>query len=170
MGVESNDTRSPLHVHCCSSPCRFAVDAQVTSDRLLRRGAGAPELDHILRRLLRSTPQPADADHSGERQKPRAEVDPAQSGVWRLAVLTDRRRRDDVRHATSQRRPRRGRKDRPCVLAVPLHQLAGRARVLRRQQPWRCHSRRHALHGHARCAPRGDRQDDGTLPVGRRRR
>ena len=125
------------------------------------RRRGAAELDYLLRRLCGTATQPAHADHACQRQEPRAEVDSAESGVRRVAVVADRRRRDDVRHAASQRRPGRGREDRPRVLAVPLHRLAGCARVLRREQSRRRDSRRHAVHGHARRAPRGDRRTTG---------
>ena len=147
----------------------LALDAQVTSDRLLRAGGRAAELAHVFGRLCQSALQSAEADRARQRQESRAQVDPAQPGVRRVAVLAARRERDHVCDRASERCAGGGREDRPRVLAIPVHRVARRARVLRLQQPWRRDPGRHALHGHARRAPRRPRCHDRPAAVERRR-
>ena len=50
------------------------VIAQVSFDRLLRASAGTTELADLFRHYLEPALQPADADHSGKREEPRAAV------------------------------------------------------------------------------------------------
>ena len=92
-------------------------------------------------------------------------------GAWQS--IAARRRRHHVPHAAAQRRHGARREDRPRVLALPLHAVARRAGLLRRQQPRRRDPRRHAVHGHARRAPGRDRREERQAAVehrGRRRR
>ena len=59
--------------------------------------------------------------------------------------------------------------DRPRVLDLPLHPNRRSHRLLRREQPRRRDSRRHAVHGHARRAPDRDRREERPAASGRRR-
>ena len=148
----------------------LALHAQVTSDRLLRAadepqnwltysGGYASQRHSLLKQI-----------DPGNVEEPRAQMDSARPGVRRLAVHAARRQRDHVRHAAPERRAGARREDRPRVLAVPLHRVARGARVLRLEQPRRRHPRRHALHGHARRAPRRARRDRRPAAVERRGR
>ena len=113
----------------------------------------AAELADLLGRLLQPALQPADADHAGQRQEPRAEMDVpgAVAGNWQSTPLVV----DGVMYLTQ----------RPNDV-VALDATTGRVfwiyrytprpdagRLLRREQPRPRDPRRHAVHGHARRAP-----------------
>ena len=138
----------------------LALDAQVTPDRLLR-AADEPQ------NWLTYSGGYASQRHSLLKQIEPGNVKnlelkwilPNQVfGAWQSSPLVVERHH--VCDAAAERRARRGREDRPRVLAVPLHRVTRRARLLRRQQPRRRDPRRHAVHGHARRAPRGPRRED----------
>ena len=142
----------------------------VTYERILKAASRAAELADLRRHLHEPAVQRAQPDHAVQRRQPRIEVGRAEPGVRRLAIEPARRRRDDVRHAAAERRHGDRCQDRQDVLAVSLHAVAGRARLLRRQQPRRRDSRRHALPRHARRAPDRARRAQRQAALERRGR
>ena len=87
-------------------------------------------------------------------------MDVSGRGGRRVADHAARRRRRDVSDAAPQRRRRARRKDRTGVLDLPPSARSDADRLLRREQPRAGDCRRHAVHGHARRAPRGDRREE----------
>ena len=120
-------------------------------------GRRASELADPQWRLRQQALQPAHSDHARQREEPRTEMGAAGSGVRRLGIEPARRRRHHVRDRTAERCDRPRCEDRQGLLALPLHAVAGRPRLLRRQQPRRRDAGRHAVHGHARRASDRDR-------------
>ena len=170
-GSQGHDSGTDSRSRWRSSSCRLRVDAQVTSDRIAARGRRAAELADLFGRLRQPALQPADADHAGQRRRTSSSSGCCQDqvfGAWQSTPLVV----DGIMYVTQ--RPN-------DVMAVDAKTgrvfwqyrytpCAGRARLLRRQQPRRRDPRRHALHGHARRASRRDRREERPPAVERRRR
>ena len=136
-------------------------------------GRRAAELADLQRR-----PTPASATARSTRSRRPTSPSSSRSGCCRTRCSApgSRTRSSSTASCTSPQRPNDvmavDAKTGPRVLAVPLHAVAGRARLLRRQQPRRRDPRRHALHGHARRASDRDRREERQAAVehrGRRR-
>src|SRR6185503_7551886 len=119
-------------------------------------------------RLRRSSLQPAQGDHAGQRQSARRAVDVSDRRQQQVRGDADCRRRHALRHRRAE----------PCVgdrwthgeaaVALPAHAAARTEGLLRSRQSRLRDLRRSAVHGDARRAPGGARGEDRQGLVRRR--
>ena len=163
-----DDAEGPtMTTRAAASRCALALccrrrrrPAQVSFDRILRAERTPEEWLDLLRRHARPAAQPADADHAGQREEPRAAVGVPGALAREVRGHAARRGRRHVHRAGAQRRRRARCGDRARVLGLPVHPVAAGAPVLRPRQSRAGDSRPHALHGdHRRPADRARRED-----------
>ena len=138
------------------------------ADRLrpsAERGQGTAELADLLRRLFQQSVQRAHADHAGQREEPRAEMDVSGRRRGRVADDAARRRRDHVSHAAAERRGGARRENGPRLLDLQASARSDSNRLLRLEQSRPRDSGRHAVHGHARRASHRDRHEERPTGV-----
>ena len=176
----TKDHESPAVTSCLRAFVALCVSVTVLSASLPRaagllrsppaRRSRAAELVELLGHAVQPALQPADANHAGQRQESRAAVDLA--GAFAGEVRSDGARGGrralhaagaaGAGHLSGGRARRR---DRPAVLDLRIQAGGGSRAVLRPREPRPVDSRRHAVPGHHRRAPAGDRREDRPCPV-----
>ena len=151
-------------------PARRAAAGDAAGHRAgsARRPEEPDALAHLLRRLRQSPPQPAHADHAGERASPDRAVAVPDRHARQVRGGAARLGRRHLRHRPARHRLGDRRADRPADLALPPRPARRPHRLLRARQSRIRRARRSPVQDDARRARRRDQPEDRRARVGHR--